>query len=133
MLTTGIAQVSSEALDEIRLPRSNFLSDEPWNRAHRAPWFLRAVPRYDRVFSPRRATIADLRALGCADVRYLPCAYSPEIHFPEASPASLDGHDVVFIGGGDADRRPPVNALIDAGIEVALYGGCTRRVTPAAS
>ncbi len=123
LLTTGIAPVSREALREIRVPRYNFLTDDPWNRAHHPPWFLRALPEYDRVFSPRRAMLDDLLKIGCADVRYLPFAYSPEIHFPDPSPVPLEGHDMVFVGGGDRDRFPPVAALLAAGIEVTLYGG----------
>jgi hypothetical protein len=126
MVSTGIAPLNVPALGEMRqlgIARLNFLTDDPWNRAHRAPWFLRALPAYDAVFSPRRANIDELRAHGCRRVEYLPFAYSPEVHFPEASPTPLVDHDVVFIGGGDRDRQPPVLALIEAGIRVALYGG----------
>lgn len=132
LLTTGIAPVdakSLEAIGRLGIPRLNLLTDDPWNPAHRAPWFLRAAPHYDRVFSPRRANIDDLKALGCKDVRYLTFAYSPEIHFRAPDAPALEAHDVVFVGGGDRDRRPPVVALIEAGIRVALYGGYWDRDT----
>jgi spore maturation protein CgeB len=125
-LTTGIAPVSEFALKQagqLGIPRLNFLTDDPWNRAHRAPWFLRALRLYDHVFSPRRANLDDLRRHGCKEVTYLPFAYAPEIHFPDEGAVPLLDHDVVFIGGADLDRMLPVLALIDAGIRVALYGG----------
>src|ERR1035437_2092737 len=68
LLTTGIAPVEENALKEIgklQIRRLNYQTDDPWNPAHRAPWFLSAVPQYDYVFSPRRATLGDLRRLGC--------------------------------------------------------------------
>jgi spore maturation protein CgeB len=123
LLTTGMAPVNGTALDQIAVPRLNFLTDDPWNPAQHARWFLPLLPRYSRVFSPRRANLDDLRKLGCPAVSYLPFAYAPEIHFPEPPPAPLPDHDVVFVGGGDRDRFPPVVALVEAGIRVALYGG----------
>jgi hypothetical protein len=126
MLSTGIAPLTPATIEEMRrmgIASFNFLTDDPWNRWHRAPWFMRALPSYDAVFSPRRANIEELRALGCRRVEYMPFAYSPDVHFPEASPTALVNHDVAFIGGGDRDRMPPVIALIEAGIHVALYGG----------
>jgi hypothetical protein len=126
MVSTGIAPLTRKALEEmgrLGIARLNFLTDDPWNRAHRASWFRRGLPVYDAVFSPRRANIEELRAVGCRRVEYLPFAYAPDVHFPEASPTPLVDHDVVFIGGGDRDRLPPVLALIESGIRVALYGG----------
>ncbi len=123
LLTTGIAPVSASALGQLKIPRFNFLTDDPWNRAQHSPWFIRAVPHYDRVFSPRRVVIDDLKRAGAPDVRYLPFAYAPNIHFPDPNATPLPDHDVVFVGGGDRDRMGPVKALIDGGIRVALYGG----------
>jgi spore maturation protein CgeB len=134
LLATGIAPVEEAALKEIgklQVRRLNYLTDDPWNPAHRAPWFLRAVPQYDYVFSPRRATLGDLRRLGSRSACYLPFAYAPESHFPEA-PAN-DGErarfqsDIVFVGGADRDRVPYMAALIQAGFDVALYGGYWER------
>lgn len=125
VLSTGLAPIEEQALIEIgRLgaKRLNYLTDDPWNHAHHAPWFLRALPRYDRVFSPRRANMEALRKHGCREVPYLPFAYAPEIHFGE--PANTeDGPDVIFAGGADADRVPPIVALLRVGFQVALYGG----------
>jgi hypothetical protein len=59
-------------------------------------------------------------------VEYLPFAYEPTVHFPETpDPKFADRFacDVAFIGGGDADRVPYVDALRAAGVAVRVYGG----------
>jgi len=128
VLTTGLAPVDArglEAIGALGVPRLNYLTDDPWNPAQGAPWFMDAIAHYDHVFSPRRANLTDLSGLGLATT-YLPFAYAPAIHFPEAAAseerAAYDV-DVVFVGGADADRVPMVAALIDGGLSVALYGG----------
>jgi spore maturation protein CgeB len=134
VLCTGIAPVEAWALDQLgRLgaERLNYLTDDPWNRAHRAPWFLKALCRYDRVFSTRRAVLADLRRAGCQEVSHLPFAYAPEIHFAEQTcdqreAEQLDA-DVLFVGGADRDRLPLITSLLHSDYRVALYGGYWER------
>jgi spore maturation protein CgeB len=139
LLATGIAPIEEAALREIGkldVLRLNYLTDDPWNPAHRAPWFLRAAPQYDYIFSPRRATLGDLRRLGCMSACYLPFAYASELHFPEA-PANGErvrlASDIIFAGGADRDRVPYMEALIQAGFGVALYGGYWERYVQTAS
>ena len=134
LLSTGIAPIEETTLKEIgemHVTRLNYLTDDPWNPVHRASWYFRAVLQYDYVFSPRRVTLSDLRGLGCLSACYLPFAYAPEIHFPEppaneAERADLET-DVVFAGGADRDRVPYMQALLQAGFKVALYGGYWER------
>jgi len=130
VLTTGISPIEDRALKaigQLGVQRLNFLTDDPWNPAHKAPWFMRALPHYDCVFSPRRANLADLRGLGCSGVSYLPFAYAPELHFAEPPITVAEQErfaaDVVFAGGADSDRVDYLAALIRAGFKVALYGG----------
>lgn len=130
LLATGLAPLDAEALHSAgrsAVVRMNFLTDDPWNSSHRASWFMRALPRYDVVFSPRRANLEDLRRAGCDKVIYLPFAYEPAIHFPEAPAGPQEqekyASDVVFAGGADAERVPYLAALIQAGVRVGLYGG----------
>jgi hypothetical protein len=134
MLATGLAPVESRALwaiAELGVRRLNFLTDDPWNPAHRAPWFMYALPHYDHVFTPRRANLEDLRRFGCSGVSYLPFAYAPEMHYAElpASPEerSRFASDVMFAGAADRDRVPYITALARAGFKVGLYGGYWRR------
>jgi spore maturation protein CgeB len=134
MLSTGLAPIEPWALmatGELGVQRLNYLTDDPWNPAHRAPWFFEALPLYDHVFSPRCANLEDLRRLGCPEVSYLPFAYAPELHFPEPPVTSKEQAyltaDVVFAGGADRDRVPLIAALIRAGFKVVLYGGYWER------
>jgi hypothetical protein len=130
VLTTGLAPVDAAALDRIGrfgIVRANFLTDDPWNPAHRAPWFGQSLVRYDHVFTPRQANMTELRGLGGPRVTYLAFGYSAERHFPEAPADDAERHrfeaDVCFAGGGDRDRIEVIDALTRAGLRVGLYGG----------
>jgi spore maturation protein CgeB len=130
VLTTGLAPLTREALAAIGAvgaTRLNFLTDDPWNAVHHAPWFRRALPTYDIVFSPRQANLDDLRRAGVARVEYVPFAYDPATHFYEpASTAEARARhqsDVLLAGGADPERVALVTPLIEAGLRVALHGG----------
>lgn len=127
ILTTGIAPLNAQTLIELGalgISRLNYLTDDPWNPAHRASWFLDALPHYDIVFSPRRSLIQDLHGNKCQSVQYLPFAYDPTLHFPDPTAYPQDSEiDVLFIGGADSDRIPMIERLVSAGIEITLYGG----------
>jgi spore maturation protein CgeB len=130
LLSTGIAPVDETALQRIGrlgVRRINFLTDDPWNQVHYASWFMKALPHYDQVFSPRRANLEDLHRVGCRNVSYLPFAYAPSAHFSDSALGAeehrLLAADVIFAGGADRDRLPWIQALISAGFNVALYGG----------
>ena len=130
VLTTGLAPVTGRALRAIGAAgatRLNFLTDDPWNPAHRAPWFAEALREYDQVFTPRRSNVADLQGLRGPRVTYVPFAYAPAQHFHDAA-SPVPAHrrleaDVMFAGGADADRIRAMRPCIEAGLDVALYGG----------
>lgn len=135
VLTTGLAPLSPSALlrlQEMKIPTANFLTDDPWNPAHRAPWFMRALPHYDHIFTPRRANMAELEALGGPKVHYLPFGYAPEIHHPPAPMSDAERakwkSDVLFIGGADEDRAAVMRPLRDAGLRLSLWGGYWDRI-----
>lgn len=130
VIATGIAPLTPDALKamkEIDTDCINYLTDDPWNQAHYAPWFMETLPHYDRVFSTRRANLEDLRQAGCHRVEHLPFAYNPEICLSAGADTSEinedSAPDVLFVGGADPDRLPYISALVDAGLQVALYGG----------
>lgn len=128
VICTGIAPISREVLLALRkmgIAVFNYLTDDPWNPGRLASWFLEALRHYDHVFSPRQANLEDLRRHGCRAVSYLPFAYHEEIHLGSCEPGVTDEHwpDIVFVGGGDADRVPFLAALIEAKLDVRLYGG----------
>ena len=130
LLTTGIAPVTEETLRTLKgrgIVLVNYQTDDPWNPANSARHFWPALPRYDWIFSPRHAAIADLKAIGCRHVEYLAFAYNPRLHFLEAPPseeiATKYRCDVAIIGGGDRDRYPLAEAIAEAGWQLRLYGG----------
>ncbi len=131
LLATGTAPITREAMEAIGrlgVVRINYLTDDPWNPAHRAVWFLEALPRYDRVFTPRLANYNDLKEIGCPEVDYLPFAYDEDLFF--AKDESIDDgfeSDVMFAGGADRGRVSHLSPLIAAGFKVALYGDCWER------
>ncbi|MES2604939.1 MAG: glycosyltransferase [Pseudomonadota bacterium] len=135
LLTTGLAPLSASVLKQIGalgVRRINFLTDDPWNPAHRAEWFLAALPQYDLVCTPRRAMEDDLQALGCRQIRYVPFGYDEELFFAPspadiAAATTVPAADVSFAGGADPDRVPYMQALLDAGFTLALYGDYWRR------
>ncbi|MCO5168000.1 MAG: glycosyltransferase [Planctomycetes bacterium] len=123
VLTTGTAPLRAGAVDTLRARGAvvvNYSTDDPWNPAHRAAWFLEALPRYDLVCSTRRANAPDLAALGCRRVAHVPFGYDPALCFPE--PAAAPASDVLYVGGGEGDRVPYLHALATAGLHVALHG-----------
>jgi spore maturation protein CgeB len=127
VIATGIAPLTSRTLRELKRAGAavfNYLTDDPWNPHQLAPWFLKALPYYDRVFSARRANLEDLRRAGVPSVSFLPFAYNPELHTLVPQPdENGDRSDVVFVGGADKDRLPFLSALGKAGFELHLYGG----------
>ena len=129
LLTTGLAPIDWNVLQEVSkmgICRINFLTDDPWNPAHYASWFLQALPYYDIVLSPRHANISDLKRVNKNKIYYLPFGYDPEFFYPE-EPTLPDEIrqftcDVVFAGGADRERVFYISSLIRAGFDVALYG-----------
>lgn len=128
LLATGIAPVSSSVLRKIcqlGIECINFLTDDPWNREHYAPWFLESLLHYDCIFSPRRSNLDDLYKLGCSKVAYLPFGYDEELFYPDDDTVCVKDStvpDIVFAGAGDADRLPYMSALVDSGLSLDLYG-----------
>ena len=126
VLTTGCRALDAPHIEKLRnsgVRIINYSTDDPWNPAMRASWFLAALPLYDNIFTPRRANLVDFYDCG-ARAHYLPFGYDPEVHRPwsEDRPAGAPS-DVLFVGGCDADRMPLIGALIDSGLKIALFGG----------
>jgi hypothetical protein len=135
LLSVGNAPLHRRALEQIAAlgcRRAIFLTDDPWSPAQKANWFLSALPLYDFAFSPRRANLEDLSRIGIGHVSYLPFGWDPALGDDRVY--SLDElrdyvADVSFVGGGDADRVPYIDALAQAGLRVALYGSYWERST----
>lgn len=131
VITTGVAPLEHD--DVLAIGRASgaktvsFLSDDPWNPAHRASWFLDALAAYDVVCSPRPAIAADLARAGVRRVVPLSFAYNPRVHYPEPAPrggvAGAGDWDVAVIGGADGERVALVAPLVASGLRVGLFGG----------
>lgn len=129
LLTTGSAPVNEASLREIGkagVRKVNYSTDDPWNPAHRAGWFLQALPGYDCVFSTREANLGEFSALR-VKARYLPFGYDPDLYFWGQGERRENGEreeaKVFLAGGGDEDRYPLVSALKRAGVGLSLWGG----------
>jgi spore maturation protein CgeB len=127
VLTTGgrapLERSHIEKLRESGIRVINYSTDDPWNPVLYAPWFVAALPAYSAIFTPRRANLDDFRRCGVRSLHYMPFAYDPEVHRPwtENKPLGTPS-DVLFVGGCDAERLPLIGALIDAGLNLALFG-----------
>lgn len=130
LLTTGLAPVSADVLRAARQQGVlclHYSTDDPWNPTQRAEWFLQALPFYDLVFTPRQSNLVDFRALGCANVHYLPFAYDDAIFDPRLSGAAMNNGKVLFVGGADRDRVSFIEQLLDIDIPMQLVGGYWER------
>lgn len=125
VITTGPAPLSRSAIEQCQKHGSlcvNFSTDDPFYARMRMAWFIRALPAYDIVFTPRRANMPDLRNHECRRVEYLPFGYDPHLFFPPEKVNESDASDLFFAGTADEGRRPYVGAAINAGLAVRLHG-----------
>ncbi len=124
LLTTGTAPVNAAVLKQMgsmKVQRINYLTDDPWNKNHRSGWFFKALKYYDFIFSARQANRLDLKSASTAKIKYLPFGYDPDYFYPVEADVTY-ASDVLFVGGGDQDRVPYMQALICEGFDLALYG-----------
>ncbi len=129
LITTGTAPVEADVLKrigELGIKRLNYSTDDPWNPAHQASWFIRGLKEYDYLFSTRKSNLADFKAAGCQAVSYLPFGYDPELYYPDPAMneanKDVSGADITFIGSADSDRLPYIRALVGSGFRFDLYG-----------
>ncbi len=128
VIATGIAPLPAHMIRALRMAGMrvvNWLTDDPWNAAHKAPWFVDTIPEYDVVFTPRAAVIDDLRKARARSVEMMPFAYCHTCHF--AAKKYEERSAISFVGGADHDRVRYVNALVHGGVKVELYGGYWHR------
>ncbi len=134
VIVTGLLPIKSQVLSDIGkvgVARINFLTDDPWNSSHKARWFPENALQYDMIYTPRKANIPDLTALGGPRIEYLPFGYAPDCHFDHGplAPQEADAFDidVAFLGGADSDRAAYIRALLDARFRTRVYGGYWKR------
>lgn len=124
-LTTGVSPVSAESLkwaSSIGAKCVNYPTDDPWNPNHLSPRYLRSVEHYDVVFTPRHSNMDDFHKVKAKRVEFLPFAYDARFARPVPIPDGFESPDLLFVGGGDADRVAFMRPLVEAGLTVAIYG-----------
>lgn len=133
LVATGFAPLTAKSLRQISnlgVSTSIFLSDDPWNPKQRCRFIWPALLEYDAVFTPRTANQKQLERFGCKRVFYLPFGYDPATHRPDSSAEEVEASltsDVLFVGGGDADRAELLRPLLDVNLHAAIYGGYWQR------
>jgi spore maturation protein CgeB len=131
------AYLAPETLDAVKRMSgavlANYATDDPFNPRASTAELVATIPLYDLYVCTKKAIMDDVSRAGAGSVSYLPFAYKPAVHFPEA-PASLPERerfeaDVAFIGGADDDRARYLETLIDRlpDVRLALWGGFWRR------
>ncbi len=97
------------------------LTESPYDDAPpQGQW--RVAQHSDLVFTNERASITYLRQFN-PQVCYLPHAYDPERHRPDAEDdVEVATHDVVFVGTGFWERCEVLAAVDWSGIDLGLYG-----------
>src|SRR5262245_29744 len=123
LIATGMAPLTESTLRALRqmgIICLNYSTDDPWNPAMRSRWHLRALPSYDMVFSTRRSNLDDFRRLGCPKVHYLPFGYDETLFASPAQSGDTPAHDVLFVGGADADRAAFMAEFMRHGPPVAV-------------
>jgi spore maturation protein CgeB len=130
LIATGAAPLTGSALRTLRAMGTvcvNYSTDDPWNNALRASWHLRSLPKYDAIFTTRRANIQCFADIGCGEVHYLPFGYDEWLFCQEAR--SFDGPtpDVLFVGGADRDRVAFMTEFVRSGPRVTLVGSYWER------
>src|SRR5678815_681962 len=79
------------------------------------------APVIDGCWTNERTVVELFRALN-PKVGYLPHAWHPERHRPDAPLQDVPAHDVVFVGTGFKERAEWFNAIDWTGIDLGLYG-----------
>ena len=130
VLVTGIFPLSDEVFNtcsKINCKIANYLTDYPWNPQHISRKFLSNLPKYDLVLSTKTQILSELKDHGIKNVKFMPFAYDPFVyHQPELSTQSerdLFSADVSFIGMGDIERIPFLEAIASLGeLNLKIYG-----------
>ena len=104
----------------------NYNNDDPFGMRDKKKWrlYLEAVPHYDLLAVVRPVNVAEAYALGARKVLQVFMAVD-ELDGPrEITPQDRVrfSHEVLFIGTWMPERGPFLQALLQAGVPLAIYG-----------
>ncbi|ROP26704.1 glycosyltransferase [Pseudokineococcus lusitanus] len=128
---------STSDLDDVVLAVRGKVPLAPADGAVRLAWVIshpdlvgaEELAAYDRVWAASAAWAAD-PARG-RDVGVLLQATDPRLFHPAAGEGdAVEHHDVLFVGSSRSVYRPVVRVLVEAGRDVAVYGGGWERFLP---
>jgi spore maturation protein CgeB len=126
-LTLYGVNVGEPVLAELRRKRVatvNWWLNDPfqWERASQI------LGAYDFAFTNAKYSVEAYAAAGLKHVRFLPSACDPSVHHP------LEGRavqcELSFAGDWSSNREQIVQRLMDAGIDVRVYGPWRRKLPP---
>lgn len=105
----------------------NYNQDNPYVSRDRRKWrlFLKALPFYDLVVTPRGTSVAAARRAGARRVIEVRQAADEAVHRPidlSAEDRQRYGADVVFVGTWMPERGPFMLRLIERGVPLRIYG-----------
>lgn len=126
---THVLPETLRAIARQGIPLVSLNNDDPFSpEARAAHWrhFRAALPLYDVHFVYRHRNLEDFARHGATRVHLLRSWFIASRNHPIAltrEQRDAWGHDVVFIGHYEDDgRREVLEALIEAGIDVAIHG-----------
>lgn len=95
------------------------LSESPYDSEQEA----KVLPWVDVAWTNERSSVRTLRQAN-PNVNYMPHAFNPDLHFPEAraNESEVPAHDVVFVGSLFAERVDLLSQVDWTGIDLGLYG-----------
>lgn len=82
---------------------------------------MRVASLVDGCWTNERSAVPAFRSVN-PNSGYLPHAWHPERHGPDAPILNVPSHDVVFVGSGFPERIEWFNAIDWTGIDLGLYG-----------
>src|SRR5262249_48339559 len=126
IVATGMAPLTESGLRALRqlgIVTGNYSADNTWDPAMRSNRHLGALPLYDLGFPLRRRQLDDCRRLGCPKVHYLQFGYDESLFASALKCGDPPSHDVLFVGGADADRAAFLAEFMHYGPPIAVAGG----------
>lgn len=103
-----------------------FAPDDMNARHNQSRQFVESLQLYHHFFTTKSYNIAELRGLGCPDVRFVGNGYDERFFRPvsiRSSAIAELGGDVGFIGTFEMERGSMIRALAEAGFSVRVWGG----------
>lgn len=110
----------------------NYNADNPYVARDGRKWrlFLKSVPDYDIIVTPRRSSVGRAYAAGARNVLLVSFAADEVVHRPPPT-GIKELRDVVFVGTWMPERGPFFEGLVKAGVPVQIFGPqwhkCTER------